>query len=419
MMMRTIRNLAALAFALVLPAVVLAQESMTFESAWEMVLSHHPAIQAVEADIQARQADLEQSGRGLNPELEFEVENFVGSGYYHGFDSADLTLALAQTWELGGKAGNRRAVAQARVEISQAAAGQTRRNLRRDFAAAFVNVLAAQRRVALADSLDIVAEADRREVERRIDAGAGNRVEGQMALLAAAAAHNQMQDTHKELVAARMVLGTLWGDDLAAFPPIVGRFEDLVPVPDWAEILGRVDSSPSAALAAAEVARSRAGIELANSEGAIDLTTALGVRHFRGDNDNAMVVSVALPIPVRNANKDAQRAAAADLGVSEAMARVAAIELKGQLAAAWNEMDITRSDVAAIRSQILPAATLAMQEADRAYRQGRFSVTEVLMVRRTWTEWQLKLVDVLARHHLAAIQLNALVGDDPAKEVLR
>jgi len=101
------------------------------------------------------------------------------------------------------------------------------------------------------------------------------------------------------------------------------------------------------------------------------------------------------------------------------MARVAAIELKGQLAAAWNEMDITRSDVAAIRSQILPAATLAMQEADRAYRQGRFSVTEVLMVRRTWTEWQLKLVDVLARHHLAAIQLNALVGDDPAKEVLR
>lgn len=419
MMTRTLRILSLMILALALPTAATAQEPMTVDQAWDKVLAHHPALQAVEADLEARQADYEQAGRGLNPELAFEVENFAGSGPFESFDSADLTLALAQTWELGGKASSRRALAQAGIDVSQASARQTHSRLRRDFATAYVNVLAAQRRVALADSLDAVATADRREVERRVEAGAENRIEGQMALLAAARARNDLQDTRRGLVAARMVLGTLWGDDLGAFPPIVGDFEDLVRVPDWAEVLGRVESSPATALAAAEVARARAGIDVARSEGAIDLTTALGVRHFRGINDNALLVAVTLPIPVRDSNKDAQRAAAADLGVSEAMARSSSMDLKGQLAAAWNELGMTRADISNIRKEILPAADLAMKEADRAYLQGRFSVTEVLIVRRTWTEWQLELVDALARHHLAAIQMYALLGEDPAQEVVR
>jgi cobalt-zinc-cadmium efflux system outer membrane protein len=387
-MTRTVRIPGSLALAVTLalhatagPAA--ATETITLDEAWRLVLTRHPVVEAASADLAARTADADQAGRGLNPELEFEIENFAGSGDFGGFETADLTLQISQTWERGGKADGRRRTAAARLEASRATAERTRRELRGELVRAFVRALAAQRRVALADSLAHVADLARRGADRRVAAGAENPVVSKLARLTWSEARREQQRTRQELSAARLRLGALWGEDAAAFPALAGDLGELVPIPSWESILERVDAAPALRTATAELVLGRAGVELARSGGASDLTTAVGLRHFRGLDDNAFIVSVGIPLAVRDRNRDAVRAAAADVTRLEAARRAAAADLKSQLAEAWSRLTTSQSDVLAIRRDMLPIAADALEEAERAYERGRYSLTDVIVVRRT------------------------------------
>ena len=81
-----------------------------------------------------------------------------------------------------------------------------------------------------------------------------------------------------------------------------------------------------------------------------------------------------------------------------------------------SQLASTRADVVAIRNDMLPSASRALEEAHGAYDQGAYSLTDVLAVRRTWTDWKLAHVDALANHHLAAADLAALLGNEISVE---
>lgn len=413
-MNRTIR-VAVLTGALALATT--SAHALTLDEAWQRVLAGHPALAASAAGLQAREALVLQAGRGLNPELEFEVENFAGSGGFSALDEADLTLVLAQTWERGGKAGHRRALAEAELEAGRTADDLVHLTLRSDLERAWVQVLAARQRVALADTLARVADRDRQAVDRRVAAGAESRISAQRVRLEWSAARRERDRTRESLHAARLRLGSLWGDDQASFAPVDGELGRLVSVPSWTEVLGQIETSPATRLTTADLAGARAAVDLAASDGAVDLTTAAGLRHFRGSDDYAFVASVGIPLPVRDRNRDARRAAAADVARLEAGVHAAAVDLKAGLADAWKRLASSQSDVLAIRRDMLPAAVAALDEARSAYARGAYSLTDVLAVRRTWVEWELALVDALADHHLAAADLASLLGTDITAEV--
>ncbi|RKZ15156.1 hypothetical protein DRQ50_07895 [bacterium] len=386
--------------------------ALTLDEAWQQVLAGHPALAASAADLEARQARVEQAGRGLNPELEFEVENFAGSGGFSSFDDADLTLLLSQTWERGGKADSRRALANAELEKGRTANELALLTLHTDLARSWVEVLAARRRVAQADTLTAVADRDRQAVARRVAAGAESRIASQRAHLGWAAARREGDRAREALHTARLRLGALWGDDQAAYDPVEGDLERLMVVPTWTEVLDRIPTSPVTRLTTAELAGARAAVELATSSGAVDLTTAAGLRRLSGTDDYAFVAAVGIPLAVRNTNRDAQRAAAADVVRFDADVRAAEVSLKAELADAWGRLSSSRADAVSIRRDMLPAAGAALDEARTAYSRGAYSLTDVFAVRRTWVEWQLAHVEALTLHHLAAVDLAALLGND-------
>jgi outer membrane protein TolC len=99
--------------------------------------------------------------------------------------------------------------------------------------------------------------------------------------------------------------------------------------------------------------------------------------------------------------------------------RQTTIDLKTELAGVWSRLATSHADVLALRNDTLPSAAAAMREALRAYQSGGYSLTDVFAVRRSWAEWQLAYVDALARHHIAAADLAALLGTDLPQEARR
>ena len=111
----SLRFVLFLAGAGVLLPMVAMSDDLTRDAAVGRALASNPTLQAARAAIGAaeQQAKLE----GMRPPLTVgaELENFAGTGSLSGLDSAETTVRLGRTFELGGKREARLAVGGARV----------------------------------------------------------------------------------------------------------------------------------------------------------------------------------------------------------------------------------------------------------------------------------------------------------------
>ena len=150
---------------------------LTLRRALSLALLHSPALAADSWEVRAREEETIQAGRRPNPERQLEVENFGGSGLLGGLDGAETTLALSQVLELGGKRGNRVEAARFGRELAAWDYEVRRIDVLTGTVGGFIEVLAAQERIALADTLVGVAEEVLVSVSRRVRAGGVSAVE--------------------------------------------------------------------------------------------------------------------------------------------------------------------------------------------------------------------------------------------------
>ena len=131
---------------------------ISLRSALQLAVARNPQVQAASAQIAAAQGRLQQSRYRPNPELSTEIEDF---GRKNESGPAQTTIGVEQPFELFGKRGARKAVAEAELSAEQYAAQLSLLDLYQAVASAFTTVLATEDNVALA--------TQRLELARRIE----------------------------------------------------------------------------------------------------------------------------------------------------------------------------------------------------------------------------------------------------------
>ncbi len=400
------------------PAPNLAGQSLTLERAVELALRYNPSLQGYAAATAEAQARADQAGRGLNPELSFEAENFIGSGAYSGFDAAELTLALSQTFELGGKRARAREAAAWQADLVRLDAELGARALRTETTRAFLAALAAQIEVELANEMVNLATKDLEFTERRMRTGTASEVEASRTRIAVATARLAAATARRTLAAARIQLAALWGSAEASFGDVVGDLEAVPAAPSWAELSARLPGSPRLKRWDLEANRRRAEVAAEAALGKIDLTAAAGIRHYQDNGENAAVASISIPLPVRNKNQDGRRAAEFGLTRLDAERQAEFVALRSALAREYEQLVTAHGQVITLRDEILPLAEQAVTDMDQAYRKGLFTLTDVLAVRRTWFEARGAYTAELARYQEAAVAVELLLGGTPIESPL-
>lgn len=114
--------------------------------AYAAALLNHPKLTGYGWKVRVREAQALQANLLPNPEVEFEVEEFGGSGSYSGFDSAETTLLFSQMVELGQKRSKRNAVAQLERDIATLEYEAARVDILAEVSRAFIKLLAYQQR---------------------------------------------------------------------------------------------------------------------------------------------------------------------------------------------------------------------------------------------------------------------------------
>jgi cobalt-zinc-cadmium efflux system outer membrane protein len=398
-------SLAALFSALL---VARAEEPLTLEKALDLAATSSPALVAAGHALEAARADESQASRWPNPELEYEIENFGGTGPFRGSDGVDQTVALSQDIEIGGKRAGRRALAAA--ELSRAETGREAAfaSLRVETAAAYRRAQLAAARANIAAEQFRLAEQFDATVRARVDAGKAARLEALGAVAARSSAQAFAQRAQRSRRSAWLELASLLGLESEAertLDPVIALPRTLPPLERFERL---ADESPSRRLDLAGVEVMRGEARLAAAERVPDPSLFAGFRRFEESGDSAWVAGFSVPLPVFDTKRGARDAADARAREASAAASESRRAMRSELASSYESLQIALADVALLEEQVIPAAEEAYALVSEGYRAGKLSYFDVINASRTLAESQLQGLDVIEEglESLASLELQ-------------
>lgn len=368
---RTLCSSAAITMAALAGTAVNAR-TITLQQALAQAHENSPLLRASQASLAAAEARAHQAGVSPNPELEVEVENALGTGRYGGFGGTELTVALGQRFERGGKRAARQALARAEVDLANANLTRARADVVRDVRTAYVETVSAEERLALSRETVARAEELARTARLMVETGRDPPLRQLRAEAALAEARAATQQASAAAGQARRALASLIGisdDDLDLEGPIAEAIasptsRDGVPI--------------AMRIAEAERRVAEARIDVERSAAVADITARAGLRGFNDTNDVAVVGGITLPLTIRDRNRGGVEAARADLLAAEARAAQARLDAVREARDAQALLTAAEGRLRSLEGAGLEQAEEAVRVARIGYGAGKFSLFDVL-----------------------------------------
>jgi cobalt-zinc-cadmium efflux system outer membrane protein len=363
-----------------------------------------PEMAASRARVEGARLGATEAGRLPNPVFEFRQENWF-SGVPRDQLPLDTFAEVTQLIEIGGKRGARQGVADAAVELEEAASGLTMLQVTRGVVAWYLEAVRhRERRRTLDRQAGDLAELTG-VMTRRV--ALGTTAEADLLKLRTEEARSGLE-LARSGVAARRALVEL-GARLGLNPPIDSLEVPALPtaVSGAAPLSGR----PDLRLAERRLEAARQALRLEEARGVPDPSINGGLKRTVGVNTAQFTVTMPLPLFSRNnlaraIAAGAVKAAELDVAAAERRARgeaLAARELAGGLAARTRD----------VRSALLEPAQAARTAARAAYRAGALDVLRLVDAERVATEAALIVTDLEIDAVAAAIEARLAAGEEP------
>jgi len=383
---------------------------LTLRQALALALLNSPELAAFSWDVRAGEARVLQAGLLPNPEAEIEIGEAAGSGERRRFDGAESSIVLSQLVELGGKRAKRSRLAELEWDLSAWDYESKRLDVFAGTAGAFVEVLAAQERLALAEDSHRLAERILGVVLDRIAAGAVPALEESKARVTYSSARFDLARAKRDLEASRLSLAAFWGGTAPVFTLAAGDFETIGWIPPLEALLQRIAANPDLARWDTEMEMRRAALELEESKRTLDLTVSAGLQRFEETDDTAFILGLAIPFPLFDRNQGGVLEAGHGLARAGEERRAAWVRAGTALRRAHQALSIARLEAVTFKNEVLPAAQRAFEAAREGYEQGKFGYLEVLDAQRTLFEAKGRYIEALAAYHTGAAEGERLIG---------
>lgn len=382
--------------------------TVTLADALALALLRHPTLAAHSWQVRAAEARRIQAGARPNAEASFVVEDVLGSGPFRDGREAQLTLELGQTIELGG----RRAARVAAAAGSHALAGRdyelARVEALSEVTRRFVQLLAAQRLIALAEADVRVGEQTLAATRRR--GGAGSPLDEPKARIELARARIAAEHAEHELLVARRELAATWGSATPRFTAAAGDLFARRPLPSYETVTARLAEAPELLRHLSEREVRAAEVRLADAMAVPSPRVAAGVRRFEGPDEHAFVFGVSVPLPTGDRNRGGRAEARALLAKSEAGLAGAEVRLRTVLFALHQELRHAVTALEAIEAEILPQAEATLELSRRGFGEGRFSYLELADAQRTVSAVERERIETATQYHRLVLEIERLTG---------
>ena len=383
---------------------------VTLREALAAAFLHNPDLATFAWEVRVREARALQASLLPNPEVEFGVEDFGGTGNAAAFGAAETTVLVSQLIELGQKRQKRTRLAELNQDLAAWDYETARVDVLTSVARAFIATLVLQQQVELATENLGLAQTAYDTTDKRVQAGAVSPLDRTKASVVVARARIELQRRQRELKSARMELASTWGSRTPKFHQVVGSLTQLQAMPAMDTLFSQVSQNPQVARWAVEITQRQARIELERSEATPDVTVGLGAKYLGESDDVAGVIQLSLPLPLFNRNQGGVLESRYELAKARQAQRAAELRVSTALGRAYQQLAAAHEEVTALKSEVLPAAKRAYDDTNTAYTQGKVGYLEVLDAQRTYFEARGQVAGALGAYHQAVVDVEGLIG---------
>lgn len=352
--------------------------SISLEQALERALRSNPELAAVGRETEIASGARQQAGLIPNPDLSWSVED-TRQG------NRQTSVSIAQPLELGGKRGARVEVAKRGSEIAWTQLEVRRAELRAQVRGAYYAALTAQERVRLAKtSLDLARRA-LQAADRRVKAGSISSVERVRAQVLADNAQLDLSQAELEQQRTYVQLSSTWDE-------------------------------PTLRLAAQEVARGEAQVDLEKRQRIPNLTVSIGSKYDQtardGRGERVNLIGLSMPLPLFDRNQGNIYAAQSRADQARDLQRATLLRLRSEAVQAYDQLRTSEQELALVRRDLLPGAQSALDSMTRGFEMGKFNFLDVLDAQRTLVGVRAQYVRALDAAAQARVSMERLLGED-------
>lgn len=383
---------------------------LTLQRALAQALTGSPELGQFSFDIRSAEARTLQAGYRPNPELSLLTEDFGGNRGREGFRQSQTTVTLSQAIELGGKRASRLRLANLDASLAAWDYETKRLDVFVETTRTFVDVLAAQRKIALAEDTLKLERQFYGAVSERARAGDVSPLEERRAQVTLSNSQIALEQARREVGAARARLAATWGSKQPQFERAEGDLNHgVVRPPSLPSMMAVVAQNPEIARWTTEIAQREARVAVERSRNIPDITVQGGPRRY-GDSGTAFVAGVAVSLPTFGLNRGNLLDAQSQLGKGQVQQQAAEVRVASSLQQAFERLSAAYEAVQTLQRSVLPAAETAYNGVSTGYRQGKFSLVEVLDAQRALFDARNRLVDALATYQATFADAERLTG---------
>jgi cobalt-zinc-cadmium efflux system outer membrane protein len=389
---------------------------LSLADARRAALRESPSLAASASSIRAEEARREQAGLWPNPELAVGLENVGGGGEFEGFDSSETTVALSQPLELGGKRRRRVDVAESSVTLSARDHALREREVAASVTSAFIEALAGQRRLELAEARFAAILGLVRRTQAAVAAGRVPHADLTLAQAELTRVDLARDRARSRLGVARVRLAALRGIEAPLPASLEGELDRVREPPELETLLEAVAAAPVVERWDQEVALQRANLRLERSRRVPDVEVVAGYRRLAGAQVNTAVFGLAVPLPLFDRNQGSIAAAGHEIERARSGRREARLRLRAELALAYEGLLSAFGEVETLNERVVPTAALLLDERQDAYRRGEVPLGWLLDAGRNLFEARAQLLTALERYHRAVGEVERLIDVDVGPE---
>ena len=323
---------------------------------------------------------------------------------------ADVSVTIEQRIPLSGIRTHRRESALADVDRRRAEANRTTLDVGVQAANAFLMLQERRRTEALvseqlAFARDVVSAADARYASGTAPQSDVLRAEVEVARLEALA-----RTLVSEVRGAEAMLNASLGLDVDGSIPILASLAFVQPTPAWPAVRAALASRPELVAGRAEIVRAESDVQVMRDMFRPMATVRTGPAYTMAEGRGWMAM-VGLSLPIWRGKLDAGVAEAQAMrAMSEADLRAMTRMIEGDAAAALNQLQAARDRQAALITDVLPRARIAIEPAVAGYTAGQLPLVSVIeAVQALWLV-QADLIAADTLLGLAWARLGRVIG---------
>jgi outer membrane protein TolC len=325
-------------------------------------------------------------------------------------NGADWSVAIEQQIPLSGIRGHRKASSLADVDRLRAEANRTTLDVGIEAANAYLMLQERRRTAALLDEQLAFA----RSVVSAANARYASGTAPQSDVLRAEVEVARLDATARALVAevrgAEAMLNTSLALDADTPVPPLSPLTLAQPIPAWSSIRSALTFRPELAAGRAEIARAVADVEVMKDMYSPMATIRTGPSYTMAEGRGWMaMVGISLPI-WRGKLKAGVAEAEAMRAMSEADLRAMTRMIEGDAAAAISQLQAARDRQAALTTDVLPRARMAIEPAVASYGAGQLPLVSVIEAIQALWGVQSDLIIADTQLGLAWARLGRAIG---------